>query len=143
MRVVVGPVSSRSAREWLAHARHVVDQLEVVAPGECFTAPEVRSAFDGYLREWSSAAVSGEPFLWERDLPAEEVEYHLHAFHQLAAKLQQDGRRGLPEGPPEGREFYAAVLRGALSALEAENPSSAAFARHLGEFWPREEISIR
>lgn len=144
MRVVVGPVSNRSAREWLAHARQVVDELDALAPGECFSTPEVRSAFDAYLREWSDEASTGDRFLWERDLPAEQVEYHLHAFHQLASMLAEQAERfGRPQAPPESREFYTAVLRGTLSALEAENPASAAFAQHLGQFWPGQELSIR
>ena len=144
MRVVIGPVSAESAKLWLAYARDVVDELDALAPGACFSTPEVQAIFDGYLRQWEEAAGHGAEFLWSGDVPAEQVEYHVHAFHQLATMLdqraQQRGERQAPEG---GQEFYAAVLRGALSALEAEGPASAAFAQHLGRFWPGQELVIR
>ena len=144
MRVVIGPVSTESAELWLGYARTVVRDLEAVAPGASFADPELRSIFDGYLSEWEAEAAGDGPFLWSRDLPAEQMEYHLHAFHQLATALhEQAERRGtvlLPEG---GQEFYAAVLRGALAALESESPASAAFARHLGEFWPGQALALR
>ena len=142
MRVVIGPVSSESAELWLGYARQVVDQLESVSPGACFANAEVRSIFDGYLADWEAEAATDGPFLWARDVPGEQLEFHMHAFHQLATALDERAaeRVRLPEG---GREFYAALLRGALGALEAENPASAAFARHLGEFWPGQELVIR
>ena len=122
MRVVIGPVCATSAELWLEYARQV----------------------DRYLSEWEAEVASDGPFVWSRDLPAEQMEYHLHAFHQLATVLTQRAEeRGstlLPEG---ARDFYAAVLRGCLAALESESPASAAFARHLEEFWPGQALALR
>jgi hypothetical protein len=144
MRVVIGPVSSASAEVWLAAARGVVDDLEAVAPGACFATTEVRSIFQGYLGEWEATAADDGPFLWEREIPAEQMEYHLHAFHQLATVLaQQAEERATFLVPDEGLEFYSAVLRGVLNALESEGPASAAFARHLAEFWPGRVLALR
>ena len=144
MRVVIGPVSAESAKLWLAYARQVVDELSDIAPGASCATPEVRAVFDAYLGEWDDAASQGPTFLWSSDVPTEQAEYHVHAFHQLATILDQRAAdlhaRQAPEG---GEEFYAAVLRGALSALESEGPASAAFAQHLGQFWPGQELVNR
>ena len=144
MRVVIGPVPAESAKLWLAYARQVVDDLSDIAPGASCATPEVRDIFEGYLSAWEDAASRGSTFLWSSDVPAEQVEYHVHAFHQLATILDQ---RALDlearQAPEAGEEFYAAVLRGALSALEAEGPASAAFAQHLEQFWPGQELVIR
>jgi hypothetical protein len=144
MRVVIGPVSAESAALWLGYARTVVDDLEAVAPGASFANADVQAIFDTYLSEWEAAARREGPFLWSCELPAEQMEYHLHVFHQLATLLaEQAERRGTVLLPDGGREFYAAVLRGALAALESEGPASAAFARHLGEFWPGPALALR
>ncbi len=143
MRVVIGPVSRQSAQAWIAYARRIVDVLDTLAPGECFSTPEVRAVFDSYLADWEAAADQQDVFLWERDLPAEQVEYHVHAFHQVATMLaQRDGDAVDAPGLDGGEEFYSAVLRGALTALEAESPASSAFAQHLGEFWPGQALSL-
>lgn len=144
MRVVVGPVSAHSAREWISYATRVVDELDDLAPGACFATPEVREVFDGYLTAWRREARSAGDFCWERDIPAEQVEYHVHALHQVATVLTERAEAsGVHNAPDEGQEFYAALLRGVLNALEAEGPASASFARHLGEFWPGDHLSLR
>jgi hypothetical protein len=135
MRVVVGPVDAGSASVWLAYARDVLDELETMAPGECFTSPQVLATFRHYVDEWSSVS-DGEKFLWEQDIPAEQVEYNMHAFQRVAGVLAERAEREGPKAPPEGEDFYLALLHGVLAALEAEGPASAAFAKHLGEFWP-------
>ncbi len=143
MRVVVGPVPARSAEAWIRHARGVLADLDALAPGECFSTPEVCAIFDFYLSEWEVMVGADEKFVWERDIPAEQVEYHIHAFHQVANMLSgPNGRRGTPGPPAEGEEFVLALLNGVLSALESEGPSSAAFAQHLGQFWPGRDLSL-
>lgn len=135
MRVVIGPVSVASATAWLDYADAVLDELAAMAPDECFTTPEVLAVFRGYVASWREVAV-GTSMVWERDIPTEQVEYHVHAFQRvaevLAARAEQQGQAA----PPAGEDFYAALLTGVLAALEAEGPSSAAFAKHLSEFWP-------
>lgn len=128
---------------WIGFAREVVADLDGLAPGACFSTPEVRGIFDTYLAEWDAAAHTGEKFLWERDVPAEQVEYHVHAFHQAASMLATyEEETGERQSPQEGDEFYLALLHGVLTALDAEGPSSAAFAKHLGEFWPGRDLSL-
>lgn len=143
MRVVVGPVSAQSAREWLGYARSVVDELERIAPGECFATPEVQEIFDGYLLAWERAASGRGDFTWESDIAAEQVEYHVHAFHQVATMLARQAElTGEPQSPPEGEEFYTALLSGVFAALQTESAASAEFAQHLGQFWPGRERVI-
>ncbi len=138
--MVLGPVAVGSAKAWLGYARRVVADLEFLAPDDCVTTPEVLAVFDGYLTAWEQAADGKDVFLWARDIPAEQVEYHLHAFQKVAGVLVDRAERtGVRHAPEEGEDFYAALLQGVLSALEAEGPSSAAFAQHLGEFWPGRE----
>ena len=135
MRVVIGPVSVASATAWLDYADGVIDELSAMAPAECFTTPEVLAVFRGYVTSWRAEAV-GTSMVWERDIPAEQVEYHVHAFQRVAEVLAARAEQQGSAAPPEGEDFYLALLSGVLSALEAEGPSSAAFAKHLSEFWP-------
>lgn len=144
MRVVVGPVSNASARSWLDYAQGVVDELTAIAPDACFSTPEVREIFESYLAEWRRVARRRGDFVWEADIPAEQAEYHMHAFHQVAAMLaEREHQTGAASAPDESREFYVALLSSVLSALEAESAASAEFAQHLGRFWPGQEPSIR
>lgn len=146
MRVVVGPVSRTSAAAWLAYARSVVDDLSVIAPGQCFATPELRQIFEHYLDVWGQAAASAEGgnFVWDADIPTEEVEYHMHAFHQVAGMLRdRQEQSGAAQAPEAGEEFYLALLHGVLGALETESAASAEFAQHLGRFWPGQEMAIR
>lgn len=142
MRVVVGPVSAQSAVAWLVYARRVVDELELLAPGECFTTPEVKAIFDGYLDEWDEVAARGGDFCWETDIVPERVEHHVHAFHQVATMLARRAEEtGQPQSPPDSDEFYTALLAGVLSALRSESQASAEFAQYLAQFWPGHEVN--
>ena len=133
--MVIGPVGVASANAWLDYADQVIDELAAMAPGECFTTPEVLEVFRAYVTSWRSAAV-GSDFLWEQEIPPEQVEYDMHAFQRVAEVLARRAEEQGDAAPPESEDFYAALLRGVLGALEAEGPSSAAFAEHLSEFWP-------
>lgn len=135
MRVVIGPVDVGSATAWLNYARQVLDDLGAMAPGECYTSPDVVDTFRSFVDSWEAAA-TGEKFLWEQDIPAEQVEFNMHAFQRVAGVLAERAEREGIRAPDDAEEFYLALLHGVLSALEAEGPSSAAFAKHLGEFWP-------
>lgn len=133
--MVIGPVSVASANAWLDYADQVIGDLAAMAPGECFTRPEVLDVFRAYVSSWRSVAV-GSDFLWEREIPPEQVEYDMHAFQRVVELLARRAEEQGVAAPPESEEFYSALLRGVLRALEAEGPSSAAFAEHLSEFWP-------
>lgn len=132
MRVVVGPVDATSAERWIEYAREVLAD----PPAELAALdPDLVTTFHRYLDEWSAAAIA-EEFRWEKDLPVEQVEYHLHAFHRVAEVLSARAAGRSPNSPPESEAFYRALVEGVLSALEEEHQACAEFARHLREFWP-------
>ena len=140
MLVVVGPVSTESAKAWLGHARGVLEGLGTAALGDCPASPDLLEVFDEYLTEWERVASTGDPFCWNTEIPVEQAVYHMHAFHQVADMLARTSGR---EPPPAGADFVLALLTGVLSALESDSPSSAAFAQHLGQFWPGRSLSLR
>jgi hypothetical protein len=136
MRVVIGPVDARSAAAWLGYADRVLDELGTLAPGECFSTPETVAILRDFVARWRTALGDDRLFLWDDDVPAERIEFAMHAFQRvvdvLARRAEVHGRTA----PPEGDDFYLAVLQGVLSAMQAESGSSAAYADHLAEFWP-------
>lgn len=133
-------MSTESAHAWLRHARGIIEDLDATAPDECFTTPDVLAAFDGYLTEWEQTAEATSPFLWERELSTEAVEYHLHAFQKVAELFAHRRSIGAASPPPEeARGFRVALLHGVLTALSAEGPASAEFAQHLEQFWPNQD----
>lgn len=136
MRVVIGPVDARSAEAWLAYADQVLDELGTLAPGECFSTPETVAILRDFVSRWQEPARQDRVFLWDEDVPAERIEFAMHAFQRvvdlLARRAEVHGRTA----PPEGDDFYLALLQGVLGALQSESASSAAFADHLAEFWP-------
>lgn len=144
MRVVVGPVSGESARAWLDYADAVISRLDVIAEGACYATDAMVRVFEGYVRSWRRAARGADTFVWEHDLPAEEAEFHFHAFFQVATLLaEREAEFGESLSPPEGDEFYLALINGIVVALSVENDASAEFASHLAQFWPGLERSVR
>ena len=138
MRVVIGPVDVRSAEAFVGYARRALDEVSAMAPGECFTTPEVIAVFRGFVDAWGQAAV-GDEFVWEQELPPEQVEYNMHALQRVVGVLSERAEREGRQMPLEAEDFYIAMLHGVLIALEAEGPASAAYAKHLAEFWPGRE----
>jgi len=136
MRVVIGPVDARSATAWLGYADRVLDELGTMAPGECFSTPETVAILRDFVSRWQAEVAKGRTFLWDEDLPAERIEYAMHAFQRVVDLLAQRAEVHGRSAPPEGDDFYLALLQGVLGALQSESASSAAFADHLAEFWP-------
>jgi hypothetical protein len=135
MRVVIGPVDARSARAWLGYADRVLDELGGLAPDDCASAPETIAHLRGFVEAWQREA-DGEKFLWEAELPAEQVEFSMHAFQRVTEVLVRRAEVHGRSAPPEGDDFYLAVLQGVLCGLQAESDASASYAAHLREFWP-------
>lgn len=136
MRVHLGPVASSSTRMWVAYARTVLAQSLSRDPGASLPEEVVRS-FEGYLDQWEAAAADGDELVWEGDVAAEELEFLAHSFYRLTSALAEEaGRRGYPISPPEGEEFYQALVRAVIEALELEDPATAAFSEQLRNDWP-------
>jgi hypothetical protein len=141
------PVPSASALAWVGYARGIVAEIAATG-GRLPDAPdtsvpaEVLEAFSGYLDEWERVARAGPVFRWSGEADAETVEYLVHALYNLARGLAERAeRRGVSAMPPEGLDFYDALVVGLLDALAEEGPEPArAFAEELREFWPGLEL---
>lgn len=141
VRVIVGPVSSASALAWIGFAREIVDDLAAGLEGDTWSRPDLIETFGSYLDEWEAAARRRSGFRWEKDIPTEQVEYHVHSFHQVVVHLaDQAERTGTRRAPLEGDEFYSALVEGILVALAEEGEASAHFAEYLASFWPRRDV---
>jgi hypothetical protein len=134
VHVAVGPVSGASARAWISYARQV---LATRRPHDNETLPDdLRGAFEGYLTEWDAAA-RGREMRWETEVDPALVEYLVHGFYRVAVRLAEESeRRGGRVSPPEGDEFYRALVNALLDAMAAEGPAAREFAQHLRDFWP-------
>jgi hypothetical protein len=135
--VEIGPLPSRAALAWVAYARAVITELKAEDSSLPRLPPEVVRAFARYLTQWRAAARVGEIFRWSGEAEAEEVEYLLHAWFNLAQFLSNRAGAGGPRSPAEGQVFYDAVVTALLDGLRAEGrETTTLFADHLGAFWP-------
>jgi hypothetical protein len=96
----------------------------------------VLDVFDAYLQDWDAATGAGDSFRWSAAADADQVEYLLHAFHGLDARVDIEGQRGRRTPAPEGRLFYIALIQRLLDALTREGAARALFAEHLRSTWP-------
>jgi hypothetical protein len=137
MRVRVGPLPSAGVGLWIAYARTVIGRA-VARPDELGTRldPSDLEAFDGFLDAWELA--STDPvFEWESDLDPQVVARLGGTWLSLAAALSDQAEaRGYPLSPPEGEEFYQALIRGFLTALDGEGGDMARLAADLRDAWP-------
>ncbi|MCX7620929.1 MAG: hypothetical protein N2037_08830 [Acidimicrobiales bacterium] len=138
MHVRVGPVPSGSVAIWIAYARTVLAQAMTGTRVSSHPLPtEVIEAFEQLLTEWEELAERDLSFVWEAELDVEQVTYLLHAFFDVASGLAQAAQaRGFPVSPPEGDEFYRALVLSLLGALELEGGPYRDFAIDLRARWP-------
>ena len=138
MRVRVGPLSSAGAGLWLAYARTVVSRV-IVRPDEMGISltPGDLEAIDTYLDQWDEAAADGPTFDWETELEPDQLVSLGGAWLEIARALATDAeRRGYPLSPPEGDEFYRALVTGFLDALDREGGEYGELAVRLRLDWP-------
>ncbi len=138
MRVQVGPVPSAGVALWTAYARTVISR-SLVRPGELgvSVAPAVVEQFEAYLDTWERVAATSATFEWEADVPIEELTTLGSTWFQLATGLAESAeRRGYPISPPEGDEFYRALIASFLDGLEGEGGDAAELAAQLRAEWP-------
>jgi hypothetical protein len=138
MRVQVGPLPSGGVSLWIAYARTVVAQI-ITHPeqGDVALDADVVEAFDRYLDEWEDRAAEQTLFVWSTEVDPERVEFLGRAFLSIADSLARAAaRRGYPISPPEGDEFYQALVKGFLDALAHEGRSRLEFSEQLRDEWP-------
>jgi len=138
MRVQVGPVASGSVTLWVAYARTVL--AHALARSDPAIAPVPHEAIEGFetfLTAWDEIAQDSTEFLWTADLDPEQIEFLAHAWFGLATALADEAeKRGFPLSPPEGDEFYQALVRALLDGLAQEGRSLLEFSEQLRDAWP-------
>jgi hypothetical protein len=123
---------------WIAYARTVISQA-LVRPAELGVAvdPGVAELFEHYLDTWDRLAAASSTFEWTADIPADQVQVMGATWLQIASGLADSAeRRGYPISPPEGDEFYRALIGGLLDGLTAEGGDLASLADQLRREWP-------
>lgn len=138
MRVQVGPVTSGGVTLWVAYARTVVAQaLSHSDPLIGAIPSEAIEGFESFLGIWDELADKDTEFLWIADLDPEQIEFLAHAWFGMATALANRAeKRGFPISPPEGDEFYQALVRALLDGLAQEGRSLAEFSEQLRDAWP-------
>ena len=134
--MLVGPLPSRSALAWVAYAREVLAAQEAstqISDNERTTIDD----FEGFLTQWEAAARRRKSFSWSVDIDPDQARFFAHAFFNIVAGLAHTAAaRGIDAAPPEGDEFYLALVNSLLDALETEGGSLASFAEDLRDRWP-------
>ena len=99
--------------------------------------PEVVELFEAYLDDWERTAGAGVVFEWEAEVPADEITSLGATWFLIASHLAEVAeKRGYPISPPEGEEFYRALITAFLEGLEREGGTYAAMAEELRAEWP-------
>jgi hypothetical protein len=138
MQVQVGPVPTGGVGMWIAYARTVIGQ-HLAHPGHLGVtlSPDVVEMFEEYLDDWEAVAENGAEFIWVTEVEPEKVEFLGRAFLTIAEALAKAAEeRGYPISPPEGDEFYQALVKGFLDALAHEGRSRLEFSEYLRDDWP-------
>lgn len=141
MRVALSPVSSWSAEVWIGFARSAL----ALAVSDLEPDPLIDRAMEVRLAElldsWEVEARRGPRLSLSFEIPDDEAEFLVHAFLRLADRWTVVAdRRGFDVSPPEGDEFYSALVEGVIAAMEhAEDASGVEFGTALRTIWPRVE----
>lgn len=138
MRLHIGPVPAGSVTAWVGYARKALEEV-VGEPGTegVWLPDDTVETFTRYLDAWEAAATGVDEMQWEAEVPADEAEYLSHAFFRIASNLaSRADQRGYSLAPPESEDFYHALVRSFLAALDEEGHGSQEFAEHLRSFWP-------
>jgi len=138
VRVRVGPLSSAGVSLWIAYARTVISR-SLVRPDELGVplSGDVVELFEGYLDTWEREASDHTTFLWEAEVPTDQVTALGASWFLIASRLAEVAeRRGYPISPPEGDEFYRALINAFLAGLDAEGGELAVMADELRAEWP-------
>lgn len=136
MEVRVGPVSAASAVAWVRYARGVLD---TPGDGEVPSVdPATVDAFRDYLNLWERHAAAGDPFVWEGEVNPERLEYLAHSFARIVEHLATvAGTVGAIGAPPEGDEFYQALVLAIINTLDLYgSDATQGFSEQLRDRWP-------
>jgi hypothetical protein len=134
VEVDIGPVSSTSARAWIAYASDTLVDLRELP--EIDTVAGAFDAFVELLDEWRPIAERDEPFRWVSEEPPERVTYLLNALYWAGTIVEREAAVGRAHlRPPETDEFHIVLVHAALTALEQESGADAHFVQELRGMW--------
>ena len=131
--VTIGPLSSASARAWIAAAR---ETLVLLRETEDLEVPaDVVDAFQRYVDAWAGAAEASEEFLWSAEVDVAEVR-HVGLHWARIATITRVGHPGLSTAGPEAAEFYDAVATTIATVLATsdDTPVSTGFSEVMPGF---------
>jgi hypothetical protein len=133
VRVDVGPVSSASARAWIAYA---TDTLGVLRGLPDQLPQRALDGFASLLEEWRPIAASNAPFRWSSDEDPARVQYLVRALYVAGTVIEQEAASGRAHiRPPEADEFHVVLVREVLDALERESDADAHFVQEMRNIW--------
>lgn len=123
---------------WIEFARGALTAA-VGAHGAPTIDPPVAARLSRILADWESEATRGPELSLTFEIPDEEAEFLAHAFLLVAEQwTAMADERGFDVSPPEGDEFYAALVDGVIAAMEhADDVSAVEFGEALRNVWPR------
>jgi hypothetical protein len=137
MLVQLGPVASSSVTMWVAYARTVLGQTMAHPDRSPALDEGLLEQFELLLDEWDASARASSELVWTADLDAPSVERFARSFFDLVSGLAADAEdRGYPISPPEGDEFYWALVDAMLGALTEAGGRHAEVAEQLRGQWP-------
>jgi CheY-like chemotaxis protein len=118
VQVILGPVSAASARAWLGAARGTVAQIRIDLALDVPTW--VAARFGRFLDEWEPG-MQGDVFEWSGDVEPSEVREMAAHWFRLAKLARERPESGLRPAPPEGEEFYDALVLAMAEAASFED----------------------
>jgi hypothetical protein len=134
VRIEVGPVSSASARSWLAYATRMLALLRTLPESEL--PRHSLDAFAALLEEWRPIAAAPGPFRWSSDEPPERAQYLLNALYLAGTLIEREAESGRATlRPTAADEFHVVLVREVLGALEQESESDAHFVQEMRNVW--------
>jgi hypothetical protein len=126
---------------WVAYARTVLGQHLARPNDGPEVGPGVLEQFEGLLDDWDTTAQRGTEFVWTADLDPDTLELLARSFFDLVAVLAHEAaNRGFPISPPEGDEFYWALVETMLDSLTAAGGAHAGAAADLAARWPGRKV---
>lgn len=139
VHVKVAPVPSSSALVWVEFARGALAEALADPERAGMITPEVEVQMTTLLDSWEEAARHGPTLCLAFDIPHDEAEFLVHAFLRLADQWTVAAdRRGFDISPPEGDDFYAALVDAVIAAMQqAEDVSGTEYGETLRTIWPR------
>ena len=134
MQVEIGPVSSASARAWIAYATEMVALLRALPVPKL--PSEALDGFESLLDEWRPIAAGDKPFRWSNDEDPERAKYLLNALYRAGTIIEAEAATGHAQlRPAVADEFHFVLVHEVLDALQQESEADSQFVDGLRSVW--------